>query len=59
MKSLLNENFAYLIDTMKYDQSQYTGPPLSVPVEEVKNLFGRVINMFQSFQMQQVLFNCR
>ncbi|EFX78966.1 hypothetical protein DAPPUDRAFT_304984 [Daphnia pulex] len=40
MKSLLNETFGYLIDTMQYDQSQYPGPPLSVPVEEVKHLFG-------------------
>nr|CAH0099717.1 unnamed protein product [Daphnia galeata] len=40
LKSLLNENFSYLIDTMQYDQSQFSGPPLSVPVEEVKRLFG-------------------
>jgi hypothetical protein len=42
MKSLLNETFGYLIDTMQYDQSQYPGPPLSVPVEEVKHLFGNL-----------------
>ena len=42
LKSLLNENFSYLIDTMQYDQSQFSGPPLSVPVEEVKRLFGKM-----------------
>ncbi|KAI9565668.1 hypothetical protein GHT06_009460 [Daphnia sinensis] len=45
LKSLLNENFAYLLDTMQYDQSQYPGPPLSVSVEEVTKLFGDVCDV--------------
>ncbi|XP_046635646.1 probable thiopurine S-methyltransferase isoform X3 [Daphnia pulicaria] len=40
LKSVLNENFGYLIHTIQYEQSQYPGPPLSVPVEEMKRLFG-------------------
>lgn len=51
LKSLLNENFAYLIDTMQYDQSQYPGPPLSVSVEEVTKLFGKFTSVLQHFRM--------
>merc|ERR1712071_181592 len=40
IKKLLNDDFAYLVATMVYDQTQYAGPPRSVPVEEIKTLFG-------------------
>ena len=40
LKSLLNAIFGYQIQTMQFDQSQYPGPPLSVPIEEMKHLFG-------------------
>merc|ERR1712071_552167 len=36
IKKLLNDDFAYLVATMVYDQTQYAGPPRSVPVEEIK-----------------------
>merc|ERR1712136_561636 len=40
IKNLLAEDFSYLVATMVYDQSQFPGPPRSVPVEEIKTLFG-------------------
>jgi len=40
IKKILAEDFSYLVATMVYDQSQFPGPPRSVPVEEIKTLFG-------------------
>lgn len=42
MKQFLDKGFSYLIDTMVYDQSQYPGPPRSVPVDEIEALFGNI-----------------
>jgi len=41
LKQLFAEKFFYLIDTMDYDQSKYLGPPRSVPVKEIEQLFGK------------------
>lgn len=43
MKELQKEQSFYLIDTMVYDQSQYPGPPRSVPVDEIESLFGKIV----------------
>ena len=60
MKKLLNESFAYVLITVAYDQSKFSGPPRSVPENEMNRLFGsckflkkimsRMINFVLSFQ---------
>jgi len=40
MKKLLNESFAYVLITVAYDQSKFSGPPRSVPENEMNRLFG-------------------
>merc|ERR1712071_145075 len=45
LKKLLAESFSYLIATMVYDQSQFPGPPRSVPVEEITKMFGDKCNV--------------
>ena len=41
MKQVFSNPCSYLIDTMVYDQSTFAGPPRSVPVDEIKTLFGK------------------
>lgn len=49
MKSLLDENFKYLMDTYDYDQELYPGPPHSVRMDEIQRLYGKISNFFSNF----------
>lgn len=49
MISLLDDNFKYLLDTYDYDQDLYPGPPHSVQMEEIQNLYGKILDFVLIF----------
>lgn len=40
MENIFKEDFSYLLTTVAYDQSKFSGPPRSVPEKEIERLFG-------------------
>lgn len=53
MQSLLGDRFRYLLDVFEYDQSLYPGPPHSVKLDEIKQLYGN----FLALKMTHVCFS--
>jgi len=45
IKKLLKNDFSYLVLTVGYDETKFTGPPRSVPEDEIRRLFGDYCNI--------------
>lgn len=45
IKSLMTSQTRYMLNALSYDQTRHGGPPFSVPLEVVQELFGEVFNI--------------